>query len=178
MDPTLPSPGCSCCCPRVLQGGADREHSDGMVCFTPRAGLGTAWQLWELTPEVLHLDAPHESGQHPRTAHLPLKHTIPAEIWDLLLQTCYRSHFVVPNLPHMCFSLQTRNRMKQTSVGVERGWWKVEVKSGDVKGWRTKHCSFLCRKWKALVDEEQIEDSQMLKRWICKQKNKKGEILN
>lgn len=144
----------------------------------PELAWGQQWQLWELTPEVLHLDTPCEAEQHPRTAHLPPKHTIPAEIWDLLLQTCYRSHFIFPNLPHVHFSLQTRNRVKQTSVGVERGWWKVGVKSGDGKGWRTKHCCFLCRKWKGLVTEEQTEDSQMLKRWICKQKNKKGEIHN
>lgn len=58
--------------------------------------------------------------------------------------------------------------MKQTSVGVERGWCvgvkSYGIKFGDVKGWKTKHCFFLCRKRKALVDEEQIEDSQMLKR--------------
>lgn len=78
----------------------------GIVCFTPRAGLGTA------VTEVLYLDTPLEAEPHPRTAHLPLKHTVPAEIRDWLFQTFYRSHFALPNPPHMHFSLPVTHKQR------------------------------------------------------------------
>lgn len=95
----------------------------GAVCFTPRAGLGTAVTALGTHPRFCTWI--HTLWQHPRTAHVPLKHTISAEIRDLLFQTFYRSHFVFPNLPHVHVSLQiiclqSRNRVKNFG-GSEKG---------------------------------------------------------
>lgn len=181
MDPTPPSLGCSCSCTGVLQGAVmvTALYSPGAVCFTPRAAWGQQWQRWELTPEVLNLAEPHPVAAPQNCPSPPEKHNSP----------CRNQGFPVPNLSQVTLCIPqicpTCILVCKQGTGWNQLWWewkgwdmggKSYGKSWNVKAWRAKHCLFLCRKWKALVDEEQIEDSQMLKWWICKQKNRREEI--
>lgn len=190
MVPAHLSLGCSCSCSSVLQEGADSDfrltgstsygdssafHCNGLLCS--QNWLGDSSDSAGNSPQrfCTWWGRATPCGSTPELPISPWNTRSLQEIRDLLFQTFYKSHFVFPNLPHVHFSLQitclqTRNRVKQTSVGAKRGWcvWGESYrKSWNVKGWRTKHCFFLCRKWKALVGEDQTEDSLMLKRWIC-----------